>query len=592
MAEVDRALHRKVDRVADLANTLAAQVATVHRDVKGVNLAQRQTHQELLTFQQQFLAHVKQTERNAILQRAHTQVGVVEARVEHEFGHHNEVRRSATGILQGFDTGLVSEETVVRMAEEHMIKSPRYWLAPALVALAAWSADDRKLCDRAVETAFQRSPTRTSLLFALILRRQERQHSSVRWLRHYLVHQDPSALGREFGVILESVSQGAFGPAGRDLLQATLATWRGSLMNDQAAQDSQVRLWWAELEALRDGVPPDRYPRLAQVSPQWPELRAALVAARAHRTLLDKYTPMMVGESTPSQRIEDAVDDILDQLVTEYDPEELPLRRELALHQAIIAHEGDEDAARLTVDRNREGLAVTQDYLTLQTMAALNPSAGGASPATQRLSVAACSGWFAEAHAGFSRDYRAALPDEVRAEVEAEVTVGSRKVRIPSWSGALATPYAELESSLGDHWDKYTGPLLATLDFPLAKWMAGPVVAAVVLFAVLVGANAPIAVVLAIGVGGGWAVAVKNQYEKALKTRKDTEFLLKRQKKEILSELAGARAELTDWETEYRSADALGAEAREFILSLATATAAGSPFEGRTVDTEGEDRTA
>ena len=37
--------------------------------------------------------------------------------------------------------GNISNAVATNVAEELMIQTPRYWLAPALVALAAWSHD-------------------------------------------------------------------------------------------------------------------------------------------------------------------------------------------------------------------------------------------------------------------------------------------------------------------------------------------------------------------------------------------------------------------------------------------------------------------
>ena len=147
-------------------------------------MLQQQTAGELSQLRADFLAFTQQSERRANLQRAETKIGVLQDKLEHEFGHHKVVRRTATGLLQAFDVGLVSEESVRSVSEELMIQTPRYWLAPALVALAAWSADEKSLCERAVAEAYRRSPTKTALLFTLVLRRQNRLESSARWLQH------------------------------------------------------------------------------------------------------------------------------------------------------------------------------------------------------------------------------------------------------------------------------------------------------------------------------------------------------------------------------------------------------------------------
>lgn len=584
--EIDYHLRRQVDQVSSQVVQLAEHVGQVSGQVSAVDTAQRQTRADLQTLVDEFRAFAHQAGLAVKAQRAETRVGVVQDRLEHEFGHHKVVRRTAVGILQAFDVGLVSEETVRQISEQLMIQTPRYWLAPALVALAAWAQDDRELCDRAVEEAFRRSPARTSLFFALILRRQGRRDSAARWLRHYLGAQDPTALGREFAVILECVSQGAFGPVGRELLRNTLDGWQQTLLTDDAVRDAQVRRWWAETESLR-GAPSTRFPRLAAVSPQWAQLDGALRSAAVHQKLLDKYTALMSQETRPSDRLEDTVDDILDRLVKEYDNEELPLRRDLAFNEAVIAHGGDEDAARRAVDVDAASLEEKLDYLTVQSTAALNPAAIGASAATQRLSVAACHEWFTQAHAGFSRDYRAAVPSDVQVTfIEPNgLQVGGKHFRMRPWTGSFNLPLEQLERSLNEHWNKSAERFVDSLAYPINKqlWaLVGTVTAILLLF---VGVNVGFAFIAAIIVGGIWGFTLYNRTEAGRKAQEAAKQLLDRHKRESVLQLRGASAELTDWQRSYNAADALEARAREFLASLATAGTAGTPFEGRVAGT-------
>src|SRR6185369_4410663 len=147
--------------------------------------------------------------------------------------------------------------------------------------------------------------------------------------------------------------------------------------------------------------------------PQFRELDAALSRAGAHENLIRMYSAMAAEEPTPAERLEDQVDDILDLLVTGYDDEELPLRREHAEHQAVVRHEGDKVAARRSLDTDLLALDKKLDYLTIQSESALAPDKLGVSRATQRMAVSSCHDWFAQAHAAYSRDYRAAIPADV-----------------------------------------------------------------------------------------------------------------------------------------------------------------------------------
>ncbi|RPK78706.1 hypothetical protein EES45_16675 [Streptomyces sp. ADI97-07] len=584
MTEVDRQLHNKVDQVGNRVLRLTENLIAVSDQVSAVDTAQKQTQDSLLALVTEFRSFVRSAALTANLHSAETQILSVEERLEREYGHLKRVRRTAVGILQAFDVGLATQDTVQQISEELMIESPRYWLAPALVALAAWPRDDRALCDKAVEEAFRRSPERTSLLFALILRRQGRADGAVRWLRHYLRAQNPDALGREFAVILECIAQGAFGPAGRDLMKTTLAGWRETLMTDDEARQAQVRRWRAEIDGLR-GPASAQFPRLSRCSPQWPVLDEVLRCAGAHQALLDTYAALPEPDTRLSDRLEDTVDDILDRLVGEYDSEELPYHRELALHRAVVAAGGDRDAAQRATEVGAASYEERSDYLSVQTTAALDPAAIGASAATQRLSVAACGPWIAEAHAGFSRDYRAKAPSEVELHIgdPAGVDAGGRKCRIPVWKGSFNTDVDAMERSLVSHWERRIEPFVQTLAYPLRNpllLMAGVVVA---ILLVLSGASVGFALLLALFVGGVWGVVVYQRWDAADTAQDDARELLHRHKREAVDQLRGSAAELADWQQRYRAADAVEGAARTFIASLATTTPAGAPFEGRVV---------
>ncbi|MFJ3876182.1 hypothetical protein ACIPW5_01830 [Streptomyces sp. NPDC090077] len=589
MSAVDAGLYVKLAAINRLVLGVSEQVVQVGAQVKHVEAQQDQARGELRQLRQEFLAFVAQARLVAALQRAETRVGVLQDQLDHEFGHHKVVRRTAVGMLQAFDLGLVSEDVVRTVGDELMLQTPRYWLAPALVALTSWAADDPALCERVVQEAFRRSPDRTSLFFALVLRRQARPAESARWLRHYLTAQDPRALGREFAVILESVAQGAFGPVGRTLLREVLDGWQELLAADTAAQDVQIERWGAELRTLCPAVPATEFPFLHSLSPQWPQLGGVLSAARGQQAILDKYTAVVNTAPAPSQRLEDAVDDILDRLVSEYDDEELPLRRDLAYQEAVVAHDGDTARARTATDADSASYDESLDYLTVQSSAALNPAAIGTSQATRRLAVAACRGWFHHAHQGFSRDYRAVVPQDVQVRFGAShpLAAGGR-FRLPPWQGSFLSPLPELQQGLADHWDRHTVPFLAGLGYAYARPVAVAVL--VVLVAAVIGGTggAAGAVMAALFTGGIAWLVIHGQAARCRRVQEDARRVLDEARAESLRDLVATRAELSAWNQAYVDADAVEERVRELIASLDTATEGNSPFTGRTVTPGGD----
>jgi hypothetical protein len=583
MADVDYTLRRKVDEVQGLVVRVEQTVGQVGLQVASVGQQAMDTRNELMQLTQAFQAYVLDAQKTANVQRAETRIGVVEGQLEHRFGHYKVVRRVATGILQGFDVGLISDETAREVSEQLMMETPRYWLAPVLVALRAWIADEPELCERAVQEAYRRSPAKTSLFMALTLRRQGRGDSSLRWLRHYLGALDPRELGREFAMILECVSQGAFGPAGVALIQESLDSWRERLLSDESRGQAQIVRWRAELERHVAPSSSAKYPRLVALSPQWPQMDAALGRAGAHENLIREYSAMAAEAPTPAERLEDQVDDILDLLVTGYDDEELPLRREHAEHQAVVHHGGDLAATRRALDTELLALDKKLDYLTIQTESALAPDKLGVSRATQRMAVSSCHEWFAQAHAGYSRDYRAALPSSIEAVFEGQHNAAGTVFQLPRWVGSFNQPIEALERSLSDHWNRAATPFIDGLAYKWGTNLIAPIAVVSVLLICGAAAVHPV-LILALLVGAGWGFFLWNQSQAAAKRQQAVRELLGRAKQDSLQQLRAAGAEATDWWSSYQRADSRESEVRTLIADLGRAGTPAAPYERRVAD--------
>lgn len=583
MPEIDQYLRGQVSQLQNLVVQLDQTVGAVHQEVSVVGQRQAETRDELTQLRDEFRAFVRTAELTANIQRAETKIGVLADRLDHEFGHHKVVRNSARGILQAFDAGLVTQASVQAISEQLMIQTPRYWLAPILVAMAAWAGDDRDLCDRAVTEAFHRDPEKTSLFMALVTRRQGRMPAAVRWLKHYLAKQDPTALGRDFAVILESVAQGAFGPAAVELVRAAMDRWRARLLDEEHIQDAQVARWRGEIEAHVAGSSAGRFGRLAAVTPQWPQLDRGLACAGAHRALLDKYTAMLAEEPVTTDRVEDAVDEILERLVQDFDGDELPLRRELLFNDAVVDNGGDLAAAQRSVD-STAALDETLDYLTIQSESALNPAVIGVSRSTQRIAVSACAEWFARAHAGFTRDYRMALPASVQAVFDAAHNPMAQVFALPTWTGSFTEPMPALERSLAAHWDRHGQGYIASFAYDWQKraWIAGAsALGALVLLSLCF--HVVLGFVVALAGGGIWALVIHTEYQAGLKRQEEARALIERSKLQSLQELRGANAELADWTTAFQAADRMEPQVRELIGQLSTAGNAPTRFEQRVV---------
>lgn len=485
--------------IGQVGRELSSQVSNIDLKVGSVARDLDLTRDELLQLRDEFRQFLETHERTRLVQLAETRLGTLKADLEREYGHYGVVRRTSIGILQAFDVGNVRNKTVQEISEELMIQTPKYWLAPALVALAAWSKDDRDLSNKSLEAAFARDPKKTSLFFALTLRRQARLDEASRWLRHYFVSLDPRALTREFAVLLEAAAQNGFGTEGRQLLQEFMAEWGEILREDPDTVNAQVDKWREEIQKHRGTVDDSSFDFITHGSPQWAQVKSALEHASAHQFLIDKYAAVRDTATPLSSSVADQLDDLLEILVTEYDEEELPLRREVIFQEAIIANDGDAERAKQAAELDVAALDETIDALSLQTHTALRPDLFGVTVATQKIAVGASATDFTTAIGQFSRDYRAEWPDEISIVLDQSHSNYASTLGFGEWSTTSSVPQQQAEDSLSQHWNEAVRQFIEAQTFGAGKivpHIAGAAFGGVLVLVMLLAGAIPVALVI------------------------------------------------------------------------------------------------
>ncbi|MFC0313985.1 hypothetical protein ACFQNE_05755 [Gordonia phosphorivorans] len=513
---------REVNRVGQ---QLDMAVSAVSADIGSLQQDMASTRGDILELRALFEEFIVQAERTAAVQRSETVLGNLEAELDREYGHYKAVRRTSVGTLQAFDIGNVTNRTVQQVSEELMIQTPRYWLAPALVGLAAWSRDDAELAEKSIAAAFDRDPAKTGLFFALVLRRQGRSEAATRWLRHYLGSLDPRMLTREFAVILEATGQDAFGAHGRELVAAQLLEWNEQLRSDPAVTAKQVDEWVEEMRIHRGTLDNKLYPNLAALSPQWTAFKDLLEGASANRNVIAKYQAVRGAHVALTADTSDRLDEILEMLVTEFDEEELPYAREVLFHRAVIEHNGDVTRARETADAETTALDESLDLVTLQTQIALRPELLAVSTGTQQIAVGIGREDFVKAIAVYSGGYRRNYLDAVDLVFGPQHSTFAANLGFPGWQVNTNTPQGEGEQSLVNTWGAAMQAYLERVRFKPITAVIPALIAVVLTFiGFLVGVGAGLVMLLLGGGGAAGYVWWKKReadklYNEAVRTR-------------------------------------------------------------------------
>lgn len=451
-------LTRQLDVVNDNVRSVAQLVDHVDTRVQHLareqELAKDQLDQFYREFQEFVVADARQKER----QFATTRIIEVRQEIEKKFGHYDELRRHTTGILQATDIALVSDETLKSTTEEMMLNSPRYWLAPALVALSAWIRDDKTLADKALVEVVRRDEPKAALFFSLLCRRAARHEACVRWLERYFLLQDPRQLRREVVVMLDAMINGIFGPAALGRCSGILDEWIADLEEEPQFIDLQ-REHWAEVLRVRAPQPdPDEYPLLREHCAEWPALETALCGARRNAVLRDYFTGIFEEEISTPPTLEIAVDDLLTSLVSNFDTEELPLRQEELRLKLIVEAFGDTQTADQRFNTEIDALALHKSFAALLTSAAMHEESD-ATPATRRYAVARSKEWILAGYQDLLARERGAVPSEVQ-------------INIGTWSGLSVDGSNEeaLSAELMAHYAQRIRAAVEAVGITLLTW--------------------------------------------------------------------------------------------------------------------------
>ncbi len=512
----------------------------------------KNTDQKLEKLSNDFYNYLQDKLKMEQLQLAETRLIRVRQMVEKEFGHYDEIRRRATGMIQAVETGVVRDEIVRNSTEELMIGAPKYWLAPCLVALSAWISDKRELAERALQEALKRDHEKTSLFFALVTRRTERVDASIQWLEHYFQLQDPFALDREVIILIDAFTNGIFVPGARKRCEQQMESW----MNDisQMGGSNFLHDW---VEVLQQFVPssPQKsdYPYLEKHSPSWKQLDQSMREAKSHARILEFLTQVFTGDLQTVQKVKDAVDEILNRLVTGFDEEELSIREEDRRLSLIIASEGDREEAERKFNHEKAAWYQKFHFKDVLKTLVFSPQAITATKASQRFAIAFCKDWIKQAYQDFTAGNRKRFPTEVT-------------LKIQGWEGKTrdGSNQEELLYLLFDYIEKQALKSKSYTKIKTKHYLIATISGCISLIGLGLSFFFPIGFLLfLLGlIGPAWLFITW------MRSKRYYQRHIKQMKEDAKNKLLACLAEVVDWRREYEKEDKKSEEVVDYLANI------------------------
>lgn len=502
---------------------------------------------KLEKFYQEFQTFVAKDIMSKELQLAETRLVKVRQELENKFGHYEKVRKHTIGILQAVDMGLIRKETITTSTEELLLSTPGYWLAPCLVTLSAWICDDQNLANKALNEAIRRNDEKTSLFFALINRRVSRYEACEAWLKRYFAMQDPKKLEREMIIVVDAYANGMFGSDSSGECSKKMKEWMSELSEKNGFIQEQRENWKKSLRLREGKFNCNEYTYLSQYSRDWNAIEKALNSTTLHDNLLNFLKGVFEGEINISPNLKVALDDMLTNLVTNFDKEELPLRKQENYIQAIIDCDGDKDLAKKKSELSERIYDEYISFTQLLTNASMFRSEVHSSRAAQRLSIALSKSWIVEAYDDIIAENRLNVPANIQIDID-------------EWNGTTAdgSNEQELIKDFDNHCDKKMKEEIAKIKLNTASFIK--VIIGIGLGALLI-SNIPYAFI-------AWVVSIgifAFDYWKVIKKKKAVPGIYADYKEKNVMGIKALIAEIVDFRRQYEKEDKKCEATRDYI---------------------------
>jgi hypothetical protein len=320
-------------------------------------------------------------ERDRIVAQAYQELTVIERQWQARFGRYKDARDMAASIIDVVASGHINRAVILDVTERLAIHTPRYWVAQATLAVAAWLNNDRGQHDQALEHALALDFEKTALFMALLLRDQDRDNYLQEWLAAYLSKLTPVSLPRHFQVVIDAATGSVFGGGAAPRLVRQLGEWYAEEGDRQDISEAAVAEWKRRLLSLgaRSADNAD-FSLLTASDAGWQALAPRYEVSRAIRQGSRYFRDRFETGASVSEDVRGDLAELLGKLARTEDPEEEELLGAMRMYRAVTQANGDPAEAQAMVVAEEQGRKLTLNIVAMVSQSAFPSSDGGRLP--------------------------------------------------------------------------------------------------------------------------------------------------------------------------------------------------------------------
>ncbi|MGX1675187.1 hypothetical protein [Streptomyces sp. NPDC055400] len=371
ISSLDTAVSSAQSEIAALRGDLDATIA----ELRNVAHSVRVVDNSLCQLREQFAEFTERYAKDQVRAAAEAELARLTLDWQSRFEQRRRTRALAHSLVHtltrdAVERGVVDVAAVEACAAERLLMEPSYWLAPAVVALAARHRGEAQRARRAVSHAYSLDAAKSNLFLALTCSRLGEFKEAARRMDQYLRSIDSYALDEDFQIVLDAVACRELGDDAHSYAQLAMKRWAGQLdLADGGGPDPVADHLWE----LRNRLPADAFPELGQLcATEWDRFRRGWELASVPVAALDYLQRQFPPEPADWSESGTYAEGALGALIDRYDEEEQALDRRMEYLRRVIDHGGDVDAARRSVNADDDAREPT-DLRTLLVNAVFAP---------------------------------------------------------------------------------------------------------------------------------------------------------------------------------------------------------------------------
>lgn len=266
---------------------------------------------------------------------------------QRKFRLYNKFRKICIGYVVGVDSNIISNETLRTTLEKNYLANSDYWCASCIMATMLWINDEKEASMRALNTAMQTDPKKSTIFFLLVNLRFGRTEAAKAWYNLYMESIDVNDIGDEWQYLLQAYLYKAFGHD-KEFEAKINAEYQNLLTEVKKYTINYENEVVKKVAAFADAYPhrtKNEYDLLRTHCHNYNQLLVTLTDAEKSIELAKYYNEILETNPTAQTTLSRRIEDILYNLINAYDDEEYELVKRIKYNEYVIKAKGDLAAA-------------------------------------------------------------------------------------------------------------------------------------------------------------------------------------------------------------------------------------------------------